>query len=86
MICSLIEGLRDHHHLHHHPQLRHHDARPEAGQRRQGHTLRATGESRGKNSKYENVLIRAITRLRRKIQYLNGGFESKKQGWLTTEE
>ena len=39
-----LEGLRDHHHLHHHPQLRHHDARREARQRRQGHPLGTIGE------------------------------------------
>ena len=39
-----VEGLRDGHHVHHHPQLRHHDARREARQRRQGHPLRTIGE------------------------------------------
>ena len=39
-----LEGLRDHHHLHHHPQLRHHDARREARQRRQGDPLGTIGE------------------------------------------
>ena len=39
-----LEGLRDNHHLHHHPQLRHHDARREARQRRQGHPLRTIGK------------------------------------------
>ena len=39
-----LEGLRDNHHLHHHSQLRHHDARREARQRGQGHPLGTTGE------------------------------------------